>query len=90
MDRTLSGVTNPGQNGPGIECHGRVFPISQSITRTLPSYCLELYPGPPLGGVYRSAEMQSVYSIAPTDLAKNKSDDGVSVLEFDQCEVSYH
>ena len=63
IDRTLSGTTSLGQNGP--ESNG----ISQnfSITGTSSSNCLVSYPGHSVGWSYPSAEMQSVYSTAPVD-----------------------
>ena len=46
------------------------IPQSSSITRTSPSDTLVSYPGYSLGeGSYPSAEVQSVYSITPTDWA---------------------
>ena len=47
IDRILSGVTTPGQSGPGSDSNERVLriPQSSSITGTSPSDCLVLYPG---------------------------------------------
>ena len=72
MDRALSGATIPGQSGPrsngneGVLC----IPPNSSITGTLPSDCLVSYPGCSLVGSYNSAEVQSVYSTAPANWAK--------------------
>ena len=69
----LSGATMLGQSGPGSNGNEGVLriPQSSSITGTLPSEFLVLYPGHSLrGGSYLSAEVQSVYSTAPTDWAK--------------------
>ena len=67
----LSGATTPGQNGPESDGNKGVFciPQSSSITETSQSDCLVSYPGHSLGGFYPSAEVQSVYSTAPTDWA---------------------
>ena len=53
IDRTLSGATTPGQNGPGINGNERVLriPQSSSIAGTLPSDCLVSYLGYWLEGV---------------------------------------
>ena len=66
IDRTLSGVTNPSQSGPGSDGNEVVLriPLSSSITGASPSDCLVSYPGHSLGKFYSSAEVQSVYSTA--------------------------
>ena len=71
INRTLSGATTLGQGGLGSDGNEGVLRIPQSITRTSPSDCLELYSGRSLVGSYPSAEMQSVYSTAPADWATN-------------------
>ena len=65
------GATTPGQSGPGSDSNKEVLHIPQnsSITGTSPSDCLVSYLGHSLGRSYPSAEVQSVYSAAPTDLA---------------------
>ena len=62
-DWALSGATIPGQNGPGSDGNEGVLciPQSSSITGTLQSDSLVLYPGHSLVGCYPSAEVQSVY-----------------------------
>ena len=72
IDKALSSATTPGHSGSeskgneGVLC----IPQSSSITGTSPSDCLVSYPGHLLGrGSYLSAEVQSVYSTAPADLA---------------------
>ena len=45
------------------------IPQSSSITGTSPADFLVSYPGHSLVGSYLSAEVQSVYSTAPTDWA---------------------
>ena len=69
IKRTLSRATTPGQSGTGNEevFH---FPQSSSITRTSPSDCLVSYPRQAFDGYYPSADVQSVYSIAPADWAR--------------------
>ena len=47
------------------------FPKSSSITGNSPSDCLVSYLGHSFGGGYISAEVQSLYSIAPGDWAKD-------------------
>ena len=72
INRTLSGVTTPSQNGPESDGNKGVLrlPQSSSITGTSPSDCLVSYPGHSLGGgSYPSAEMQVVYSTSPVDWA---------------------
>ena len=52
IDRTLLGVTTPGQSGPGSNGNERVFYIPQIFKAgTLPSDCLMSYPGHLLVGV---------------------------------------
>ena len=75
LDRALSGVTIPGQSGPGSNDNEGVLriPQSSSIAGTSPSDCFVSYSrhsfGGIGGGVYPSAEVQSVYSTAPADWA---------------------
>ena len=59
-DRTLSGATTPGLGGPGSDGNewGLCVPQSSSITGTSPSVCS-----------YPTAEVLSMYSIAPADCA---------------------
>ena len=73
IHRTLSGAITLGQSGPGSDGNKGVLFIlqSSSIPGTSPSDCLVSYPGHSLGKSYSSAEMQSMYSAAPADLAKN-------------------
>ena len=72
MDRTLSGTTTLSQSGSGSDDSERVLHISQSssITGALPSDCIMSYPGHSLRESYPSGEMQSVYSMAPANRAK--------------------
>ena len=53
IDRTLSGATSLGLNGPGSDDNEAVLhiPLSSSITGTSPPDCLVPYPGQSLGGV---------------------------------------
>ena len=69
MNRTLSGVTTPDQNGPESNANKGVLciPQSSSITGTSPSDCLVSYARHKLGKSYPSAEMQLVYSTTPAD-----------------------
>ena len=72
IDRTLSSATTLSQSEPWSNGNEEVFhiPKSSSITRASPSDCLKSYQDTQLlRGSYSSAEMQSVYSIDPTDLA---------------------
>ena len=64
-----------GQSGPGDDGDKGVLRIPQSsiITGRLSSDCLVSYPGHSLRESYPSAEMQSVYSAAPADLATKGS-----------------
>ena len=68
---TLSGHTIPSQSGPGSDDNEEILCISQSsnMTGTSPSDCLVSYPGHSLRESYPSAEMKSVYSIAPANWA---------------------
>ena len=72
IDRTLSGATTPGQNGPGSNDNEGVLCIPQnsSTTGASPSECLVSYTGHSLSESYSSAEMQSVYSLAPAGWAQ--------------------
>ena len=65
-----------GQSEPGSNGNEGVLRISQSscITGTSPSDCLVSYLGHSLVGSYPSAEVQSVYSPAPANLAKNETE----------------
>ena len=67
IDRTLSGSTTLGQSGPGSNSNEGVLHIPQwsSITGALPLNCLMSYLRHLLEKFYSSAEMWSVYSIAP-------------------------
>ena len=70
IDRTLTGATTLSQSGPGSDGNEGVLciPQSSSITGASMSDCLVSYPGHSffLGeGTYLTAEMQSMYSIAP-------------------------
>ena len=71
----LTGTTTPGQSGPGSDGNEGVLRIPQrsSITGSSPSDRLS-YPGLTFGGggLTPSAEVQSVYSTAPTDWAKER------------------
>ena len=69
IDRALSGANIPGESGPGSNGNEGVLciPQSSSITGTSLSGCLVSYPGHSLVGSYPSAEVQSVYFIAPAD-----------------------
>ena len=71
IDGTLSGAITLGQSGPGSNGNKGVLhiPQSSSITRVSPSDCLVSCPGHSLGEFYPSAEMQSVNSVAPANLA---------------------
>ena len=69
IDRALSGATTPGQNEPGSDGNERVLLIPQSScnTGTSSSDYLVSYQDTRLGwGSYSSAEVQSVYSTAPS------------------------
>ena len=77
IDRTISGATTLVQRGPGSDGNEGVLWIHQrsSITGGSPSDCLVSYLGHSLGKAYHSAEMQLVYSVAPADWAKKKSNE---------------
>ena len=65
----MRGATTPGQSGSESDGYEVVLRIPQSsrITGASPSDCLMLYLGHLFGESYSSAEMQSVYSAAPSD-----------------------
>ena len=67
MNRTLSGITTPGQSGPGSNGNEEVLHIRQiSEPGASPLDGLMLYSGHSLGRrSYPSIEMQSVYCTAP-------------------------
>ena len=69
IDRILSSAANLGQNGPGSDDNEGVLRIPQSfsIIGASLSDCLTSWCGHLSGESYPSAEMQSVYSTAPTD-----------------------
>ena len=69
IHRILSGATTPSQSGPGSDGNKEILCILQnsSMTGASPSDCLVSYVGHLLGESYPSAEMQSVYSLAPAD-----------------------
>ena len=65
IDRILSG---PGRDGnEGVLC----IPQNTNITGASASDCLVSYPGHSLEESYPSAEIQSVYSAAPSDRASH-------------------
>ena len=67
IDRTLSGITTPGQSGPRSNSNEGVLRISRSssISGTSASDCLVSYQG-------HSVEKPSVYCTTPADWAKSK------------------
>ena len=69
----LSGATTLGQSGPESNGNKGVLCIPQrsSITGTLPLDCLVSYLRHSLGKSYPSAEMQLVYSAAPSNWGSN-------------------
>ena len=71
IERTLSGATTPGPNGPGSDGNEGVLhiPQSSSITGASLSVCLVSYPGHSLEGSYPFAEKQWVYSTVPANRA---------------------
>ena len=73
---TLSSATTPSKGGPSSDGNEGVLFISQSssITETLPSDCFVSYAVHSFAvwGSNRSAEVQTVYSVTPTDEAINK------------------
>ena len=72
IDRTLSGVTIPGQSGPRSDGNNGVLCILQSsgITEVSPSDCLVSYLGHSLEESCLSVDMQSVYSAASANRAR--------------------
>ena len=74
MYRTLSGATTADQRRPGSDGNEGVLHIPQSsnISGASPSDCLLSYSGHSLEESYPSAEMQSVYSTAPADWAREE------------------
>ena len=72
IDRTLSGATSLGQNGPGSDGNKWVLRITQrsTVAEAIPSVCSVPWTGHSLEKSYSSAELQSVYSAAPADKAK--------------------
>ena len=68
IDRTQLGAITPSQSGPRSNGNEEVLriPQSSSCTRASPSGCLMSYLGHSLRESYSSAEMQSVYSAAPS------------------------
>ena len=78
IDETLSGATTPDLSRPGNDGSEEVLriPQSSSITGVSPSNCLVSYPGHSLGDSYPSAEIQLVYSIAPSDWARGPGSNG--------------
>ena len=70
IDGTLTGTTTLGQSGPGNNGNKGVLHILQSSrTEVSPLGGLVSYQGCSLDGGYPAAEMQSVYSTAPANLA---------------------
>ena len=68
--RTLSGATTPDRSGSGYNVNEGVPHIPHSFkTGASPSDCFVTYPGHSLMGFYTSAEMQSLYSVPPSQLA---------------------
>ena len=76
IDRNIIRCFTPGQSGPGSNGNKGVLhiPQSSSLSGTSPSDCLVSYLGHSLGGGYPSAEVQSLYSIAPAHWAINYLD----------------
>ena len=74
-DKTLLGISTPGQSGPGSDGNEGVLciPQSSSITGASLSDCVMSLPACSLGESYPSAEMQSEYSTAPADWANKVS-----------------
>ena len=67
IDRILSGATTPGQNRPGNNgSEGVLFISESSNTGVSSSDFFMSYPEQSVGGGLPSAEMQSVYSMAPS------------------------
>ena len=70
IDKTLSGVTTPGQSGPGSDGNEGIHSDGSSITGTSPLDCLVSFTGHSWGKeLYPFAEVQSVYFTAPADRA---------------------
>ena len=69
LDSTISGVTTPGQNGPGSNGNKGVLciPQSSSITGSTAWNVLVSYSGHLLGEFHPSAKIQSVYFTNPVD-----------------------
>ena len=91
MDRAPSGATTPGQSGPGNDGNEGVLciPQSSSIAGTSPSDCLVSDTGHSLGGgPYPSAEVQSVYSIAPADWAIHRFKCQTALFQIIQFSIS--
>ena len=74
MHKTLSGASTSVQSGPGSDGNDVVLRITQSssITEASLSDCLMSYPRHSFRELYPSLEMQSVYSTAPADWAKEE------------------
>ena len=91
INKTLSGATTASQSGPSSDGNEGVLHIPQnlSITWASRSDCLMLYQGHSLGRSYPYAEMQSVYSTAPTDWATRSLVVGVLPLYRDAIRVLY-
>ena len=89
IGRTLSSAIILGQSGPGSDGNEGTLsiPPNPGITGASPSYYLVSYPGHSLRVSYPSAEMQSVYSVAPDDWAIGHSLEGV--LPFCRSAVVY-
>ena len=70
IDRALSGATTPGQSEPGSDDNEGVLRIPQSsnITGPWPSEFLVSYQDTHREEFYPSAEIQSVFSAAPSRL----------------------
>ena len=81
IDRTLSGATIMGQNGPGSNGNEGVISTPQisSITGTSPSDCLVSYQGHFWVVSYSSAGMQLVYSTALANWADRLWDMSLSL-----------
>ena len=70
IDRILSGAITLGQSRPGSNDNKMIFHIPQnSGSGASPSDSFVSYQGLLLGGSYPRAEMQSMYSTAPANLA---------------------
>ena len=84
-DKTLSGVTTPGQSRPGSNGNEEILHIPQSFwTLPLPSDCLVSHPGHSLRGwSHPSTEMQ-MYFITPEDWTNWKYSYDYKHLELNQ------